>query len=68
MFFIFIMACKKYEFNFNLNAHNRLVLTLYPSNSFESIDIDQGYFNYNFIKLFLSAIKEMKTYRKMVGY
>lgn len=68
MFFIFIIACKKYEFSFTLNAHSRLTLTLYPSNSFESIDIDQGYFNYNFTKLFLSAIKEMKTYRKMVGY
>ena len=64
MFFIFIRACKKYEFSYELSTHNELVLKLRPNNAFESIEIKQKYYKKSYFELFLDAIKEMKTYRK----
>lgn len=67
MFYIFIKACKKYEFDFMLNTCGGLTMTLYPRNTFESIDVGQGRYVYNFKELFYNAIKEMKAYRKKRG-
>ena len=63
MFFIFIRACRKYKFAFALSTYGGFTLTLRPNNTFENISIDFGY-NRNFNKLFMTAIKEMKLYRK----
>ena len=43
-------------------------MSLKPKNTFESITIERDYFDYNFNKLFLKAIKEMKKYRRERGY
>ena len=68
MFFIFIKACRKYGFTFSLSSNADLTLTLHPRNTFDNIEISQEYYRRNYIKLFLKAIKEMKTYRKERGY
>ena len=68
MFFIFIKACRKYKFTFVINANNGLILTLYPSNVFETIEIRQGHYNKSYFKLFLEAIKKMMDYRKGCNY
>ena len=67
MFNIFIKACEKHEFNFDINTCGRLTVTLYPRNSFESINIDNGRYYYDLNSLLLDAIKEMKAYRKTRG-
>lgn len=68
MFFRFIKACKKYRFIFSINNSNiKLVLILQPDNSSEMIKIKQKYY-FDYFKLFSSAIKEMKMYRKERGY
>lgn len=67
MFFIFILACRKYGFSFAVNTCGKLTMTLFPNNSFGNISIEQCY-SRNFTKLFLKTIKEMKTYREKWGY
>lgn len=64
MFFIFNRACSKYCFSYALSHRNKLTLTLYPNNDFGSIEIEQGYSNHSYFKLFLCAIKAMKAHRK----
>jgi hypothetical protein len=64
MFYIFVRACEKYKFAFSLSTYSELTLTLRPANTFESIVIKQGYYESNYFRLFLRAIKEMKRYRK----
>lgn len=65
MFFIFNRACKKYKFTYMLNTNNGFSLILRPSNSFnEAIEVKQEYYECNYFKLFLKAIKAMKTYKK----
>lgn len=68
MFYIFIIACKRYKFTYALNAIHGISLCLHPYNSFGSIDIAQEYYEHNYNKLFFKAIKKMKWYRKEVGY
>ena len=68
MFFIFIKACKKYMFDYTLNANYGLVLTLHPKNSFGNIEIKQEYYKKNYYKLFYKAIKKMKSIREERGY
>lgn len=63
MFLFFILLCKKYLFTYSLSSYNKLVLTLYPSNTFDNIKIEVQN-NLNYFKLFSNAIKEMKMYRK----
>ena len=63
MFLIFVLTCKKYQFKYTLNSYNKLSLTLYPTNTFDKIDIEMQY-NLDYFKLFSNAIKEMKKYRK----
>lgn len=67
MFFIFVKVCRKYGFNFSLNTTGGLTLTLKSKNTFENIEIKQEYYNKNYNKLFLKAIKEMKDYRGKKG-
>lgn len=64
MFYIFIKACKKYKFSFVLHAYGKDALTILPNGSFEYIDIKQGYYERNYFRLFLKAIKIMREYRK----
>lgn len=63
MFFIFIKACNKYKFSFVLNTYGETSITLKPNNTFENIYVYEG----NFHKLFVTAIKKMKMYRKNGG-
>lgn len=67
MFYIYIRACKKYGFDFMIGTFGGLNITLYPKNTFENINISQSYYSYNYNKLFLDSIKEMKAYRKKRG-
>ena len=67
MFYIFLRACKKYRFAYTLSAITGLTLTLYPSNTFGFIEVRQEYYERNYFKLFVRAIKKMKTYRKENG-
>lgn len=67
MFFRFIRVCKKYRFTYALSTVSELTLILRPSGSFDNIEISQGYYNWNYRKLFSDAIKEMKAYRKERG-
>ena len=67
IFFRFIRACKKYRFSYGLSSVSELILILRPYDNFNNIKISQGYYNWNYRKLFLSAIKEMKNYRKERG-
>ena len=64
MFFIFLRACRKYGFNFVLKSHGKDVLTLRPIDTFDYIDVKQGYYERNYFKLFVKAIKIMKDYNK----
>lgn len=64
MFYIFIRARKKYGFNFSLNTYGKDALTLRPNNTFEYINVKQGYYNRNYFTLFIKAIKIMREYRK----
>lgn len=64
MFVIFIEACRKYGFSFSLTTHGQASIMLMPNNKFEHIYVNQNCYSYNFNKLFLKAIKEMKSYRK----
>ena len=64
MFAIFVWACKKYGFSFSLTTHGQISIMLTPTDAFESIYVNQSNYSYNFNKLFLKAIKEMKLYRK----
>ena len=64
MFAIFVWACKKYGFSFSLTTHGQISIMLTPTDTFESIYVNQSNYSYNFNKLFLKAIKEMKLYRK----
>ena len=68
MFFIFIRACRKYGFTYSITAINGFRLDLHPHNTFEKIEVKQEYYRRNYFKLFLTAIKEMKRYRKERGY
>lgn len=63
MFFIFNLACKRYKFTYSLNAINGLSLALHPSYALGFIEIKQEYYERNYFKLFLSAIKKMRKYR-----
>lgn len=67
MFYIFLRACRKYGFSYDINANCGLILTLFPHNTFEKIELKQEYYNKNYFKLFLTAIKRMKEYRKERG-
>lgn len=67
MFYIFVKACKKYKFDFEIITYGKLTVTLKPSNTFETITIDLRYGS-NVNKLFRNAIKKMKEYRKERGY
>lgn len=68
MFFIFIKACKKYKFTFSFLTHGKLILTLYPNNSFDVISIRYDYNNFKYNRMFLEAIKKMRDYRKGEQY
>lgn len=61
MFFIFIMACKKYNFAYMINTYANLTLTLYPLNTFQIIKLEEQYINY--YTIFLKAIIIMRKYR-----
>lgn len=63
MFFIFIKACKKYKFSFVLNTYGETSIILKPNNTFENIYVYEN----NFHKLFVTAIKKMRMYRKNGG-
>lgn len=67
VFLRFIKACKKYKFTYVLSTVSELTLILRPNDSFDNIEINQGYYNWNYRKLFSNAIKKMKTYRKERG-
>lgn len=47
-----------------LNTYGKDALTLHPNDSFDYIDIKQGYYSRNYSKLFLEAIRTMKKYRR----
>lgn len=64
MFFIFIRACKKYGFTYLLNTNSSFMLILHPIDNAKFIEIEQNYYEKSYFKLFLSAIKKMKAYRK----
>ena len=64
MFFIFIRACKKYGFTYLLDTNSGFMLILHPIDDVRFIKIEQGFYERNYLKLFLSAIKKMKAYRK----
>lgn len=64
MFYIFIKACEKYGFSYALSSYNGLSLVLRPSGTFENIEVKQGFYEYNYFKLFGNAIRTMKDYRK----
>lgn len=64
MFLIFIKVCNKYKFSYAINAINGLILTLHPNDSLGFLEIKQEYYEKNYFKLFLRAIKRMKEYRK----
>lgn len=68
MFYIFLRACKKYKFSYALHAVNELSITLYPKDILGFIEVKQKYYERNYFKLFLRAIKKMKEYRKENGY
>jgi hypothetical protein len=68
MFYIFLRACKKYRFTYALNAVSGLTLILHPNNTFGFIEIKQEYYERNYFKLFIKAIKKMREYRKESGY
>ena len=67
MFFIFLMACKKYKFAFSISNYGTLSISLMPNDTFGSIRINQGVGNRKFNKLLIKAIKEMKKYREKGG-
>lgn len=64
MFFVFIRACKKYGFTYSLNTNSGFMLILHPIDNTRFIKIEQGYYEKNYFKLFSSAIKKMRAYRK----
>lgn len=66
MFYIFIKACKKYAFTYALSTCGGLTLILRPYDTFENINIEEKFCDYN--KVFIKAIKEMKKYREKRGY
>lgn len=66
MFFIFVRACKKYNFTFVLSTYNGISLILRPNNTFENINIEEYCYNLN--KILLEGIKVMKKYRKENSY
>jgi hypothetical protein len=69
MFFIFIKACKKYNFDFSLGTYGELTIVLKPKNTFENIEVKQKYYyNRDFNQLFIKAIRAMKRYREERGY
>lgn len=62
MFFVFVRACKKYNFTFVLSTYNEISLILRPNNTFENIKLEEHY--YNLRKILSRGIKVMKKYRK----
>lgn len=64
MFYIFLRACKKYRFAYSLHAVNEFIITLHPKDALGFIEVRQEYYERNYFKLFVRAIKKMKTYRK----
>lgn len=64
MFYIFVKACRKYGFTYNLNSINGLVLSMRPNDAISSIELKQEIYEKNYSKLFLEAIKRMKAYRE----
>lgn len=62
-FFLFLNACKKYGFRYELSDYCELTLLLMPINSFENIELKFNYYCYN--KIFKKAIKTMKEFRKV---
>lgn len=68
MFYIFVRACEKYNFDFSVNSNSIQAMSLRPKNTFEGITVERDYFDWNFNKLFIKAIKIMKRYRKERGY
>lgn len=68
MFFIFVQACRKYNFSYSLNSFNGLTLVLRPNNAFNNIEIKQEPYSLNYFELFARAIKEMKVYRWRCRY
>lgn len=68
MFYFFIKACEKYDFDFSLSNNGIHSMYLMPKNTFESITIKRDYFDYNFNELFFKAIKIMRKYRMERGY
>lgn len=68
MFYIFILACKRYKFSYTLNTVNGLTLKLHPNDTFGFIEIKKEYYERNYFKLFLQAIKKMKSYKKGSEY
>lgn len=60
LFYVFIMACKKYKFRYMVTSYIKPSIILYPSNTFDKIEIN----NLSYFRLFLTAIKKMKKYRK----
>ena len=68
MFYIFLRACKKYRFAYSLHAVNDFIITLHPKDALGFVEVKQEYYDRSYFKLFLKAIKKMKTYRKEKGY
>lgn len=68
MFTIFVLACKRYKFAYTINAIHGVSLCMYPYDSFGDINVSQEYYEINYTKLFIKAIKKMKWYRKEVGH
>lgn len=64
MFFIFVKACRKYKFTYDLNSINGLILYLRPNDALSPIELKQGLYEKSYSKLFLEAIKTMKAYRE----
>lgn len=64
MFYIFLRACKKYKFDYTLHALNDFVVTLHPKDNLGFVEVRQKYYDKNYFKLFLRAIKKMKAYRR----
>lgn len=67
MFYIFLKACKKYRFAYALHAVNEYIITLHPKDALGFVEVKLEYYDRNYFKLFVKAIKKMKEYRKEKG-
>lgn len=68
MFYIFLRACKKHKFDYTLHALNDFIVSLHPKDNLGFIEVKQEYYERNYFKLFVRAIKKMRIYRKENRY